>query len=365
MKFKIAFLLSLYLLFTGIRMQAQNRSINFEHGSFAESVAKSKATGKPIFFDAYTSWCIPCQMMLKQVFTVDSVADYFNTHFINVKFDMEKGEGISLSKQLMVNVYPTFFILDTKGEELFRIVGSRTVTQMMGDARNFSNMEKRDEIRSRFAAGERDKAFLTQGLRDLFTGSHFAMLDTLMKQLSKEQGISGDVWLFFRNARNSTDGRAYRFVFRNRKLLTEKAGVEAMDAYFSLYLGNAIGHIKRADPAAFNEVRRDINQYIVTKAARENRLAHADMAEGRFEKDLPRMLKAYQSVLILEEVPDRCFTLQYLAEGATAFGNKKQCEEILGYVQSELKRLNAPHVEKMFEENQLAALRKRIGELNS
>jgi len=44
--------------------------LTFEHGSFAEALAKSKTTGKPIFFDAYTAWCIPCQMMLKKVFTV-------------------------------------------------------------------------------------------------------------------------------------------------------------------------------------------------------------------------------------------------------------------------------------------------------
>ena len=46
-----------------------------------------------IFLDAYASWCGPCKMLQKNVFTKKAVGDFYNSKFINVKMDMEKGEG--------------------------------------------------------------------------------------------------------------------------------------------------------------------------------------------------------------------------------------------------------------------------------
>src|SRR3972149_4785135 len=87
---------------------AQNRSIKFENGTFAEIKAKAKKENKIIFIDCYTSWCGPCKQMDKEVFTNDSVVDFYNKNFTNGKRDMEKGEGIELAKKYEINAYPTF-----------------------------------------------------------------------------------------------------------------------------------------------------------------------------------------------------------------------------------------------------------------
>ncbi|MFN4256425.1 MAG: thioredoxin family protein, partial [Saprospiraceae bacterium] len=69
------------------------QGMNFEHGTWAEVLAKAKAENKPIFMDAYTVWCGPCKMMSNQTFPDAKVAELFNARFVNVKVDMEKGEG--------------------------------------------------------------------------------------------------------------------------------------------------------------------------------------------------------------------------------------------------------------------------------
>ena len=72
---------------------AQDRSVAFEELTFQEALAKAKQNNKLLFVDCYTSWCGPCKMLAREVFTNNEVADYFNAHFISLKVDCEKGEG--------------------------------------------------------------------------------------------------------------------------------------------------------------------------------------------------------------------------------------------------------------------------------
>ena len=50
--------------------------------------------------DCYNSWCGPCKMLAKEVFTDPDVAAFFNEKFVNAKVDMEKGEGPALKKTI-------------------------------------------------------------------------------------------------------------------------------------------------------------------------------------------------------------------------------------------------------------------------
>ena len=66
-------------------------TIQFQELPFKEIIAKAKKEKKLVFIDAYASWCGPCKMMEKNIFPQKSVREYFNTNFINARFDMEKG----------------------------------------------------------------------------------------------------------------------------------------------------------------------------------------------------------------------------------------------------------------------------------
>src|SRR6478736_3671428 len=122
---KKASLLLAAAAFSAFSAFAQNRAIKFETGSFAEVLAKAQKENKPIMMDAYTTWCGPCKMMDKQVFTNDTVADYFNANFIPYKSDMEKGEGKELAKKFEVRAYPNFLFIAPDGSVIHRAVGAR------------------------------------------------------------------------------------------------------------------------------------------------------------------------------------------------------------------------------------------------
>lgn len=104
---------------------AQEGGIEFHDGSWEEALEKSEDKGKPIFVDAYASWCGPCKWMTRNVFTDDEVGDYYNENFINVKLDMEKGEGRTFARKYGVSAYPTLLYLDSEGEVVHKVMGAR------------------------------------------------------------------------------------------------------------------------------------------------------------------------------------------------------------------------------------------------
>lgn len=120
---------SLFLLLTTgllapVFAGAQTKAIQFESGTWEEIKTRAANENKLIFLDAYATWCGPCKTMAKHVFTNDSVADYYNVHFINAKIDMEAGEGPGIAKRYNVNIYPTLLFVNAQGNVVHRAVGA-------------------------------------------------------------------------------------------------------------------------------------------------------------------------------------------------------------------------------------------------
>jgi thiol-disulfide isomerase/thioredoxin len=103
---------------------SQNRSIRFNEKPWQEIVAMAKKENKMIFLDAYASWCVPCKWMAANMFTNDSIADYYNKTFICASFDMEKGEGLNLRKKYAVRAYPSLIFIDADENMVHEKVGA-------------------------------------------------------------------------------------------------------------------------------------------------------------------------------------------------------------------------------------------------
>lgn len=99
--------------------------------TWKEILAQAKKENKLVFLDAFASWCGPCKYMQSDVFTDEAVGDYFNKNFINVKIDMEKGEGVQLSEQFGLTSYPTLYFIDGDGKLLHKRVGSMEVSELL------------------------------------------------------------------------------------------------------------------------------------------------------------------------------------------------------------------------------------------
>jgi len=139
---KIKYIVSLTLLavigFVAVNANNQTETIgiDFYHGTFEEAKVKAKKEKKLIFIDAYTTWCGPCKIMAKKIFTQKIVGDYYNPNFINMKIDMEGSEGVFLAKKYKVTGYPTFLYVNSEGLLVTREMG-------MVDANTFIDYGKK------------------------------------------------------------------------------------------------------------------------------------------------------------------------------------------------------------------------------
>lgn len=147
-------------IFCAIVISAQE-SIQFQDLPFKDIIAKAKKEKKLVFIDAYASWCGPCKMMEKNVFTQKAVGNYFNTNFINARFDMEKGEGRDIASKFGVRSYPTYLFLNGEGELVSRNSGYMEEGIFVAMAQDINSQGgKGGSLKDRFAKGEKDPAFL-------------------------------------------------------------------------------------------------------------------------------------------------------------------------------------------------------------
>ena len=111
--------------FSNAKAQGAKNSgqINFIENSLGEAIKQATAKNKYIFVDAYASWCGPCKMLKATTFKNNKVAEFYNSNFINVAIDMEKGDGPQLATAWGLRAYPTLIILNSKGKAVYGTVG--------------------------------------------------------------------------------------------------------------------------------------------------------------------------------------------------------------------------------------------------
>ncbi len=136
-----------------ICLQAQT---NFREITFDQAIAAAKAENKLVFVDVMTSWCGPCKRMASDVFPQKMVGDFMNQHFVNIKIDAEKGEGIGIAKTYKVDAYPTFLILKTDKSEMARLIGGRSAETFVTEVeRMLDPMGSPDLVKDLYSKGDR------------------------------------------------------------------------------------------------------------------------------------------------------------------------------------------------------------------
>ncbi|MBL7813508.1 MAG: thioredoxin family protein [Saprospiraceae bacterium] len=175
MNFKQISTLATLVLFGALTLVAQNEAkpalesgIDFFHGTYDEALAKAKAENKIVFMDAFTEWCGPCKRMAATTFKEAKVGKFFNENFVNVKMDMEKGEGVTLSRKFDVTAYPTLLFLNEKGEQVHKSIGALQAEQLIGAGRlALGKIDKTKDFEKDYQAGKREPELVLNYVRAL------------------------------------------------------------------------------------------------------------------------------------------------------------------------------------------------------
>jgi thiol-disulfide isomerase/thioredoxin len=287
-------ILVVLLAFVSTAITAQNRSIEFDHSAFKDILAKAKKENKMIYIDCYTAWCGPCKWMAKNVFTNDTVADFYNKNFINTKIDMEKGEGIELAKKYQIRAYPTMLFLNSDGVQLHRTCGSTSVKNFISIGGNA--LSPNTQLAT-YAAN-----FNNGNVSSAAAATYFSMLENACQSFNPElekyfsaqkesELVSANNWKLFYNYVNYDSLKWFRYFEANKSSFSKLYTNDSVDYKINqVYSGSLYFTSKNKDKKEYEATKARFRK-LETKDG-EKTLQYADMNLYEREQDWANYAKA-------------------------------------------------------------------------
>ncbi len=249
--FVIGMLLCLYL---SVYSQSVGDGIHFLEGEKWEKILQmAQKQNKYIFMDCYTVWCGPCKALSKEIFTKKEVGDFFNANFINVKYDMEKGEGEKLHARYGENIigFPTLLLINKKGEIVHRMAGFQKADVLIAGMRAGMEGKGLFDYQNRYDNGERSLAFLKEyinALKGAFLKDDIKkLMNDYLKNLPLEKLQEQEIWDFVSEYIKDPYSPHFSYVISNMDKLARKLKLDRYAIEKSLHwqLDKAVNVIVR------------------------------------------------------------------------------------------------------------------------
>ena len=242
----------------------ESDSILFTKGSWNDILAKANVEHKPIFVDCYTVWCGPCKWMVQNVFDNNAVGTFYNQHFISYACDMEKGDGLLLRKQYVMQGFPTFLFVDEHGVIMHSHCGILNVPDFIALAKvALDTTNNLFSLQQKYNAGNRSADVLYRYANILvtrrdFERSYYETMDTLETEYFKTQSdtelLNEKNWALIQGIIYSVNDPVFDFVYKHRDEYLQR--YDSTDVYYFLYCvdGWALqSYMKQNDSCIYNK----------------------------------------------------------------------------------------------------------------
>lgn len=296
----------LYILLLPFSLCAQG--IVFQDLSYGDALKRAKEQNKLVFLDCYTSWCGPCKVLAKEIFTLAEAGDFFNPDYIPIKIDMEKGEGPELVKSLSIKSYPTMIVADGDGNIITKISGSmpiamikeRIVKSLDSPMYKFHNRYKNGEMTSVETiqyitllgnSGERDKAA--------------AVAKELIEKTAIKDRFNDNFWKIYSNSRISYRGTDnFEFICENKKKFEKAVGKSVVDRYLYdnffrgmvVYIYGNMSGVRDIESIEYmNELKKKVKKLNIK--GEEDIIAHIDLAIARHNNNSVKMAECLEKII--------------------------------------------------------------------
>ncbi len=205
---------------------------------------KAKAENKLVFVDAYTSWCGPCKRMAKDVFPQKAVGDVYNAAFVNVKMDMENGEGPAVAMRYGVRAYPTYMFINPSGDLVHRGLGAMPLDKFIAVGKAAMNPETQFfALKKRYTDGDKSAEFLKKFTFSCSDAQEDALADEVANAYLRTQKdlSSDDNTVFIFRFAKKIDSDAMQYWLKNREVFEKKFGKLQAEADLDDRLISAVG----------------------------------------------------------------------------------------------------------------------------
>lgn len=214
---------------------SQETGIRFENLSYDEALARARTSGRYLFIDCYTSWCGPCKQLEKEVFADPEVAEYFNSNFINLRIDVEKGEGPDLKRRFGVQPVPTLLFINAEGTVEHKFIGTLPPDEFIRKSSEvFTDENRYGILNRRYDNGDRSSSFLSGYINELINQSEYSrareILSQTVAEFTPDSLCLESWWPVFTHGFIAEFGSGYyNYLLRNRPLWINSIGQERYD----------------------------------------------------------------------------------------------------------------------------------------
>ena len=218
------------LLLLATFLNVQSQGIEFFEGTWEEALTEAEKAEKLIFVDAYATWCGPCKRMAKNVFPDPKLGDYMNQNFISLKIDMEKPKGRAFGKLFPVSAYPTLFFINEKGEMLKKVVGGKSIEQLLSLSQEIAgSYDRSGELAELYDQGNRDFDVVLKYVKAL-NNANKSSLKVANDYLREKKDLTAEQRAeFLYNALASADSRLFDLFIDNKTSIEEIYGLAKVE----------------------------------------------------------------------------------------------------------------------------------------
>ncbi|EMI19078.1 thioredoxin domain protein [Rhodopirellula maiorica SM1] len=87
---------------------------------YKRALKKAKQLKRPLLIEFAATWCVPCRIMEKKVWTDDAVQNALKKDVVPLRIDMDAKHAPPLIEKFKVEFVPTILIINDEEEELIR-----------------------------------------------------------------------------------------------------------------------------------------------------------------------------------------------------------------------------------------------------
>lgn len=270
------------------------QGIRFFEGQWPEAMAKAKAEERLIFADAFASWCGPCKRMAATVFTDPKVGEFFNEHFINVKYDMEKPENAEFARKYPVGAYPTLMILDAEGKVVQKHVGAMTADALIAFGQKaLGQASVSKDVEQEYEAGNRDPELVLRYIRALNRANKPSLKVTNDYLNTRKDYNDPTTRQIILEGTIEADSRVFDLLIAHRAAIANQEGAQKVNDRILLACKNTVKKaIEFRDTRLLEEAKTKVKANLPAQS--EEFAFDADMRYYTAAKDPKNYLKAVQ-----------------------------------------------------------------------
>lgn len=284
---------------------ANAQGIEFFKGTFDEAKALAKKTDKIIFMDAYAAWCGPCKRMAANVFPKKEAGDFFNKNFINLKVDMEKGEGRAIAQKYGVRSYPTLLFLDFEGNVVHQARGARSTASslvQLGKQALIPSQAMLNKLEAQWKKGDRTLPFLNKYIRNYAAADkdYEEALESYIKQSSTEEKQQDKFRDFVYKYTTQIQSSGFDAIIADKNAFKKQFGTEKFDKKINTMCLQTVAKAAKTQDKAKLDACKNVLKNLKTKNYKQQ-MAFLDVKYyglakdwKNYDKNISKYLKKYK-----------------------------------------------------------------------